>query len=79
MNSLENNKSGDYSMNMLTGKEIMAVRKELGLSMTEFAARLKVTESTVWKWENSDHHPRWGTMQKINELKRQLDREKAPA
>jgi DNA-binding transcriptional regulator YiaG len=66
-------------MNMLTGQQIKDIRQRLGLSMTEFAVRLKVTESTVWKWENSDHHPRWDTMLKLNAMQDKLERDKAPA
>lgn len=36
---------------------LLLVRRRLGLSQGELAARLGVDESTVWEWENGNHRP----------------------
>jgi DNA-binding transcriptional regulator YiaG len=58
-------------MSMFTGKQIAAIREALGMSRTQFAALLDVSEGAVWRWECDDRHPRFDTMRKINELAKQ--------
>jgi DNA-binding transcriptional regulator YiaG len=55
-------------MNMFTGKKIRELRERLGLSRTQLAARLGVTEGAVWKWEADQQHPRWTSLVKLNEM-----------
>jgi transcriptional regulator with XRE-family HTH domain len=55
-------------MNMLTGKTIRALRLKLGMTGIELANKLGVTENAVRRWEMEDRHPRWETMEKLNEL-----------
>lgn len=35
-----------------------AIRQAAGLSMSEVAEALGVTESTIWRWEQGKHRPR---------------------
>lgn len=58
---------------MLTGKEITELRKRLGLTPTELAAKLGVTDNAVWKWEHDVNHPKWDTMVKLNQMAEELD------
>ncbi len=55
-------------MLMLTPENIRDIRKKLGLSPTQFAAKIGVSENTVRRWEIGDRHPRWNTMALINGL-----------
>jgi DNA-binding transcriptional regulator YiaG len=55
-------------MNMLDAKQIKAIRESLGMTQTQLAATLGVTENAVRRWEYGDRHPRWDTMQRINDL-----------
>jgi DNA-binding transcriptional regulator YiaG len=55
-------------MNMLDAKGIRTIRESLGLTQTQFAAALGVTENAVRRWEYGDRHPRWETMEKINTM-----------
>lgn len=40
----------------MTGKELKALRKKLGLSMTQAAAQVHVTSRTWARWEAGDRH-----------------------
>jgi DNA-binding transcriptional regulator YiaG len=51
-------------MFMLTGQQIREIREKfLKITTTALAARLKVSESAVNRWENGHTHPRWETME----------------
>lgn len=58
-------------MLMLTPQDIARLRKELGLSPTQFAAKLGVSENTVRRWEIGDRHPRYNMMVTLNEMSEQ--------
>ena len=36
---------------MIKPKQIVALRKRLGLNQVDFASKLGVDRSTVWRWE----------------------------
>lgn len=57
-------------MDMLDAAAIKAIREALGKTQTEFAALLGVTQHAVISWENGRSHPRWKSMERINELSR---------
>jgi DNA-binding transcriptional regulator YiaG len=57
-----------YDMKMLDSQGIKAIREALGMTQTQFAAALGVTENAVRRWEYGDRHPRWETMEKINAM-----------
>lgn len=48
--------------------DIKALRLRLGLTPTQFAARLNVSASTICLWEKGDRRPRFDAMVALNEL-----------
>lgn len=50
------------------GQYIRAARKSTGLSQTEFAKRLGVTQTKVSRWERGDDYPNVIEMQAIAEV-----------
>ena len=44
-------------MRIMTPKQIKELRERLGLSRTEFAARLGLTESAIHYWEHGERKP----------------------
>ena len=57
-----------YNMVMFTPQDIATIRKTLGLTATEFAYELGISENTVRRWEMGDRHPRYKMMEKLNKL-----------
>ncbi len=55
-------------MFMYTPEEISALRKRLGLTHTEFAARIGVCENTAIRWQMGDRHPSYKCLVKLNKL-----------
>lgn len=55
-------------MVMITAEQIKLIREAMGLSLTDFAAVLGVSISTVCLWEQGHRHPRWKPMVKLNDL-----------
>ncbi len=41
----------------MTGKEIKELRKKLGLTQTQLAARIKVDMLTISRWERGEYKP----------------------
>ena len=60
-----------------TGKEITKLREALGMSPTEFAAKLGVSQSAVTRWEMGNRVPRVQTLIKMNALAKRLSRQPA--
>jgi DNA-binding transcriptional regulator YiaG len=60
-------------MDMLTSDDIKEIRKAMGLTPTEFAARFGVSASTVCLWEQGKTHPRWKKMLKLNAMREKLN------
>jgi len=57
---------------MLTAEEIRAIRKLLGMTPTQFAGRVGVSENTVRRWEIGDRHPKWEHVVILNGIKDDL-------
>ena len=53
---------------MLTGKQIASMRKILGLSRTQFAARVGVSDSTICNWELDKTHPWYKHLEALQPL-----------
>ncbi len=64
---------------MYTAAQISAIRKRLGLTLTEFAYRIGVSAHTVMAWEAGRRHPKYDHMAKINELDTNGRRKAVPA
>jgi DNA-binding transcriptional regulator YiaG len=55
-------------MVMLDKDQIRQLRLSLGLSITEFAVKLGVTEAAARLWERGKRHPRWDSAKQLSEL-----------
>ena len=55
-------------MFMMTADKIVELRKALGLSRTELGAKVGVSESCIFRWENGERHPQYQHAVKLNEL-----------
>jgi len=64
---------------MLTPEDIKRIRRELKLSARQFADRLGVTMSTVFKWESGLRHPTYKMMGRLNSMAAGNVRTKQPA
>lgn len=53
----------------LTGADIAAIRKALGLTLTAFGELLGVKAPTIYRWETEDRRPRHDDMMRLNELR----------
>ena len=56
-------------MDMFTPEEIRAIRKKLGLTATQFAVRIGVSENAVRRWEGGSRHPKFDHIVKLHELR----------
>lgn len=54
----------------ITPHEIRKIREELGMTRTEFAAELEVSENSVWGWEVGRRAPRLPTVRRIIAMSR---------
>ena len=54
--------------------DVKALRSRLGISQNELAQRLKVTASTVARWEQGVMKPRPEMVQKLEALARRAER-----
>ena len=52
----------------LTGKDITAIRKKLGLNLKGFAELLGVTEACISLWESDKRRPKYPMMERLNRL-----------
>jgi DNA-binding transcriptional regulator YiaG len=57
---------------MITSQQIKALRIGLGLTPTQFAAAVGVTENAVRRWEIGDRHPRWENLVELEKLTKKL-------
>lgn len=55
-------------MVMYSPKDIAELRERLGLSVAEFAKRLRVHRTTVYYWESGHSHPRYKELLALNEV-----------
>jgi transcriptional regulator with XRE-family HTH domain len=58
---------------------IKELRERLGLTQEQFAQKVGVTYSTVNHWENGKRTPQPYLVQRLRELKEELDLEKSKA
>jgi putative transcriptional regulator len=58
---------------------IKELRERLGLTQEQFAQKVGVTYSTVNHWENGKRTPQPYLVQRLRELKEELDSEKSKA
>jgi DNA-binding transcriptional regulator YiaG len=56
-------------MMFLTGADIEAIRKRLGLTQEAFAELLGVTDGAVCLWESNQRRPRYPMMEKLNAIR----------
>jgi putative transcriptional regulator len=63
---------GERSINM----DIKALRKQLGMTQEELAQKLGVSWSTVQRWESNKGRPSNLALQRLEQLKPKLKREK---
>lgn len=63
-------------MVMFNADEIRKLRLGLGMSLADFAERLGVTVAAVSRWETGNRHPRYETLEKLNEIARGAGRKK---
>ena len=66
-------------MSMFTPQDIRAFRLELGLTPTQFAAKIGVSASSVCLWESGERHPRYKTMEALNQLRDKMKAKRQPA
>jgi len=69
-------------MVMFNAKQILELRKAMGLTQPEFAKLIGVTASAVCLWESGKRHPPYKKMLKINEVAKKaglIPAEKQPA
>lgn len=57
-------------LTVYTGAQITALREQLDMSPTEFAAALGVSASAVCYWERGRNSPRMRTLLRMNEMAR---------
>lgn len=55
------------------GREIKAIRKSLGLSQTEAAAKLSVSCMSWWRWEQGKSRPHKSFLKKIAAMAKKVD------
>ena len=55
----------------LVGERLKAARELAGLTQTQVAERLQVTEMTVYRWESGKYEPSYGKLQLLSDLYRQ--------
>lgn len=55
-------------MVMMTPARIRALRKALGLTQTQFAVMLNVTQNTIARWELGLSHPNYARHQELNDI-----------
>ena len=65
---------GSKMTDMYTPQAIKKIRKSLGLTATEFAAKLGVTENTVRRWEGGQRHPRYAELLRIHKMQLRASR-----
>lgn len=56
-------------MVMLKPSDIKELREFLGLTRKEFAARVGVSDVTVWCWEAGTRHPTYRHLVRLNEIR----------
>jgi len=54
----------------MTGEQIKAIRKAAGLSQTEFARLLRVSFTSVNRWERGHNKPLPDRLERLQEMKR---------
>ena len=52
----------------MTGKQIVALRKKLGMTQRQLAEEIASTPATVARWETGQHTPRGGYLKALLEL-----------
>ena len=57
---------------MFTPSEIARLRRDLGLSVIEFARRLGVHRNAVYGWEQGRRHPRYDSLLMLHRLSKKL-------
>jgi DNA-binding transcriptional regulator YiaG len=55
-------------MVMLNFEDIKKLRLHRGLSITQLAAHIGVTEAAVRRWEHDERHPRWDAAKKLSDM-----------
>ncbi len=55
----------------LVGERLKAARELAGLTQTQVAERLQVTEMTVYRWESGKYEPSYGKLQLLSNLYKQ--------
>ena len=55
----------------LVGERLKAARELAGLTQTQVAERLQVTEMTVYRWESGKYEPSYGKLQLLSDLYQQ--------
>lgn len=55
-------------MMFLTGTDIEAIRKHMGMTQQAFADFLGVTDAAVCLWEGNQRRPRYPMMERLNKL-----------
>lgn len=53
---------------LLSGADIAALRKKLGLNLKEFGERMGVTEATACRWENETRRPDYEKLVELSNL-----------
>ena len=59
-------------MVMFTPNDISELRKALGLSVVELAAKLHVNRTTVYHWESGHCHPTYAKLIELNMLAKRV-------
>jgi transcriptional regulator with XRE-family HTH domain len=54
----------------MTGKQIVALRKKLGITQRQLAEEIASTPATVARWETGQHTPRGGYLKALLELEK---------
>ncbi len=55
----------------LVGERLKSARELAGLTQTQVAERLQVTEMTVYRWESGKYEPSYGKLQQLADLYKQ--------
>jgi DNA-binding transcriptional regulator YiaG len=54
----------------MTARQIVELRRKLGITQRQLAIMIGSTAATVARWETGQHKPRGGYLKSLNELRK---------
>lgn len=61
-------------LQLLSGEEIAAIRKQAEMTQRDFAKIMGVTNATINRWELSRRRPSYKMMERLNELAKKYNK-----